>query len=114
MLYDKGGMVVYKRVYKGETSIIAINNSTKSQKVILTDKQLAADKELRGLLAGDIVRSHKNDYILIVDRDNSEIYVLTEKRGINLTFIAAFVGVVVLSLIFLLLIIKRGRKMKVE
>lgn len=114
MLYDKGGMVVYKRVYKGETSVIAINNSTKSQKVILTDKQLAADKELRGLLAGDIVRSHKNDYILIVDRDNSEIYVLTEKSGIHFTYIAALVGVMVLSLIFLLLVIKRGRKMKVE
>ncbi|PLS02960.1 alpha-amylase family glycosyl hydrolase [Neobacillus cucumis] len=110
MLYDKGGMVVYKRVYKGETSIIAINNSTKSQKVMLTDKQLAPDKELRGLLAGDLVRNHNNEYILIVDRDNSEIYVLTEKSGLNFPFIAALVGVVILALIFVFLIIKRGRK----
>ncbi|PGV47984.1 alpha-amlyase [Bacillus sp. AFS037270] len=114
MLYDKGGMVVYKRVYKGETAIIAINNSTKSQKVVLTDEQLAADKELRGLLGGDLVRSHKNDYILIIDRDNSEIYVLADKSGINITFIAALVGVVILTLIFLLFIIKRGKKMRVE
>ena len=114
MLYDKGGMVVYKRVYKGETSIVAINNSTKSQKVILTDKQLAPNMELRGLLAGDLVRSHKNNYILIVDRDNSEIYVLAEKSGINIAFIAALVGVFILALVFLILIIRRGKKMKVE
>jgi glycosidase len=114
MLYDKGGMVIYKRVYKGETSIIAINNSTKSQKVILTDKQVTPNMELRGLLAGDLVRSQKNNYILIVDRDNSEIYVLADKSGINVAFIAALMGVVILALVFLILIIKRGKKLRVD
>ena len=114
VLYDKGGMVVYKRVYKGETSVIAINNSTKSQKVVLTDKQLAADKELRGLLAGDLVRNHKKDYFLILDRDNSEIYVLADKSGINIPFIAALAGVFILASIFLFLIIKRGKKVRAE
>ncbi|WP_160724659.1 alpha-amylase family glycosyl hydrolase [Bacillus sp. USDA818B3_A] len=114
MLYDKGGMVVYKRVYKEETSIIAINNSTKSQKVILTDKQLAPNKELRGLLEGDLVRDHKDEYILIADRDTSEIYVLTEKSGINVSFIAAMAGVVILAIIFVFLIFKRGKKVKEE
>jgi alpha-amylase len=109
VLYDKGGMVVYKRSYKGETSVIAINNSTKSQKVILTEKQLAANKELRGLLAGDLVHSQNHQYNLIIDRDNSEIYVLTEKSGLNIPVIAAIVGVAILSIIFLLLIIKRAK-----
>lgn len=112
VLYDKGGMLVYKRSYKGETSVIAINNSTKSQKVILTDKQLAANKELRGLLAGDLVHSQNNQYILITDRDNSEIYFLAEKTGLNIPYIAAIVGVAFLSIIFLLLIIKRGKKVE--
>ncbi|MED4225136.1 alpha-amylase family glycosyl hydrolase [Neobacillus cucumis] len=112
VLYDKGGMLVYKRSYKGETSVIAINNSTKSQKVILTDKQLAANKELRGLLAGDLVHGQNNQYILITDRDHSEIYVLAEKSGLNIPLVAAIAGVAFLTIIFLLLIIKRGKKVE--
>ncbi len=112
MLYDNGGMVVYKRVYNGEVSIIAINNSKKSQKVILTDKQLQDNKELRGLLGGDLVRSHDHQYNLIVDRDNSEIYVLADKSGIKVVHIAALLLVIVLAVIFLFLVIKKGKKNK--
>ncbi|MEH7073691.1 alpha-amylase family glycosyl hydrolase [Neobacillus drentensis] len=109
MLYDKGGMVVYKRVYKGETSIIAINNSSKSQKVTLSNKQIAGGKELRGLLDGDIVRSHDNQYFLILDRDLSEIYVVTEKSGINIPLIASLIVVYLLVSLFLFLVIKRRK-----
>ncbi len=114
MLYDKDGMVVYKRIYNEETSVIAINNSTKSQKVILTYKQLAGDKELRGLLAGDLVRSRNHQYILIIDRDNSEIYVLADKSGIKVSYIVSLIAVIILAVIFLFLIIKRGKNNKVE
>jgi alpha-amylase len=114
ILYDKQGMVVYKRVFQGETSVIAINNTNKSQKVILTAEQLAEGKELRGLLAGDIVRSHENQYILIIDRDNSEIYVQTEKSGINITLIASLIFVYILVFIFLFFIIKRRKNKTIE
>lgn len=114
MLYDQQGMVVYKRVYKGETSVIAINNTSKSQKVILTDKQLASNKELRGLLGGDIVRGHENQYIIILDRDHSEIYVQTEKSGINGTHIGLLILVIILAIIFLTLIIKRRKNNQIE
>ncbi|MCL6570215.1 MAG: alpha-amylase [Bacillus sp. (in: Bacteria)] len=107
MLYDQKGMVVYKRVYKGETAIIAINNSNKSQKVRLSNEQVEGGKELRGLLGGDIVRSKDNNYYLILDRDNSEIYVLTNKSGINLSLISALVVVCLLCFLFLFKIKKR-------
>lgn len=113
-LYDQGGMVVYKREYKGETSIIAINNSTKSQKVIFTDKQIEDNKELRGLLAGDLVRSRNHQYILIVDRDYSEIYVLADKTGIKMAYLVAIGIIILLSCIFLFFIIKRGKNMNQE
>ncbi|MBS4212182.1 MULTISPECIES: alpha-amylase family glycosyl hydrolase [Neobacillus] len=114
MLYEKSGMAVYKRVYKGETSIIAINNTNKSQKVTLTGDQVEGGKELRGLLGGDLVRSRDNQYILIVDRDNSEIYVLAEKTGFNLKFIAAAVIPGILAIWFLLLVFRRGKTNIVE
>lgn len=110
VLYNQDGMVVYKRVYKDETSVIAINNSKKSQKITLTQDQLAGDKELRGLLAGDIVRSHGNQYNIIIDRDESEIYVLTKKSGANLPHIVSLIVVYLLVFLFLMLIIKRRRR----
>lgn len=109
MLYDQKGMAVYKRVYKGETSIVAINNTSKSQSVTLTEDQLEGGKELRGLLAGDKVTSQNNKYTLILDRDNSEIYVLAEKSGIKFSLIAGLVVVYLLCFLFLLKLKKKKR-----
>ncbi|MCM3570032.1 alpha-amylase family glycosyl hydrolase [Neobacillus mesonae] len=114
MLYNKDGMMVYKRMFKGETAVVAINNSSESQKVTLTADQLESGKELRGLLAGDIVRDHKGQYILIMDRDNSEIYALTDKSGINFTLIGSLIAVYILVFIFLYFIIKRRKRNKIE
>ncbi|MEH7375335.1 alpha-amylase family glycosyl hydrolase [Neobacillus drentensis] len=109
MLYDQKGMAVYKRVYKGETSIIAINNSSKSQSVTLTNRQIEGGKELRGLLAGDKVKSEDNKYMIILDRDNSEVYILAEKSGIKFSLIASVVVVYLLCFLFLYKIRKRRR-----
>ncbi|MEH7333715.1 alpha-amylase family glycosyl hydrolase [Neobacillus drentensis] len=110
MLYNQDGMTVYMRVYQGETSIIAINNTRKSQKVTLTKNQLEGGKELRGLLGGDLVRSHNNQYNLIIDRDESEIYVLTKKSGLNIPHIASLIVVYLLVFLFLILILKRRKR----
>ena len=109
MLYDHNGMAVYKRVYKGETSIIAINNTGKSQSVTLTSSQIEGGKELRGLLAGDKIVSKDNKYMIILDRDNSEIYVLAEKSGIKFSLIASLVVVYLLCFLFLYKIRKRKK-----
>lgn len=109
MLYDKKGMAVYKRVYKGETSLIAINNTSKSQSVALTEDQLDEGKELRGLLAGDKVENENNKYTLILDRDNSEVYVVAEKSGINVPLIAGLVVVYLLCFLFLMKLRKNKR-----
>ncbi|WHY68331.1 alpha-amylase family glycosyl hydrolase [Neobacillus sp. SuZ13] len=109
MLYDQNGMVVYKRVYKGETSIIAINNSSKSQSVTLTNDQIEDGKELRGLLGGDKVTNNDNKYMIILDRDNSEVYVAAEKSGINFPLIAGLVVVYLLFFLFLMKLRKNKR-----
>jgi alpha-amylase len=109
MLYDQNGMAVYKRVYKGETSIIAINNTSKSQSVTLTSSQIEGGKELRGLLTGDKIVSKDNKYMIILDRDNSEIYVLAEKSGIKFSLIASLVVVYLLCFLFLYKIRKQKK-----
>jgi glycosidase len=109
MLFEKNGMVVYKRAYQDETAIIAINNTSESQNITLNNKQIEGGKELRGLLNGDLVRSNDNQYDLIIDRDETEIYVLTEKSGINLPLVGSLVAVYILFMIFILKIRKRRR-----
>ncbi|MBB5354325.1 alpha-amylase [Anoxybacillus mongoliensis] len=92
LLYEKDGMALFKRTYKNETAVIAINNTSKTQKVTLTN-ELEQGKELRGLLAGDLVRSKDGKYDIILDRETAEIYVLAPKTGLNIPFIAALVAV---------------------
>jgi alpha-amylase len=64
-------------------------------------------KELRGLLTGDLVRSKDHKYDLIIDRDKAEIYVLTNKSGLNFTMIGSLVVVYLLTVLFIWRIKKR-------
>jgi glycosidase len=107
LLYEKDGMLVFKRTYQGETTVIAINNTKKSQHVTLTDKQIQGGKELRDLLEGDLVRSQNNRYDIIIDRDKAEIFVLTNKSGVNVTLIGSLIIVYLLVLLFLWKLKKR-------
>lgn len=114
MLYEQDGMAVYKRVYQNETAVIAVNNTSESQTVTLTDDQLEGGKELRGLLKGDLARSEENQYDIIIDRDEAEIYVLADKSGINWTLVGSLIVVYLLFMIFLFQILKRRKKNQVE
>ncbi|WP_045519793.1 alpha-amylase family glycosyl hydrolase [Neobacillus niacini] len=109
MLYEKDGMAVYKRVYENETTIIAINNTSESQNVSLNNEQIEGGKELRGLLNGDLVRSNDDQYDLIIDRDEAEVYVLTKKSGINLPLVGSLVAVYILFTVFILKVRKRSK-----
>ena len=112
LLYEQDGMAVYKREYQEETSVVAINNTTETQTVAIPAEKLAdgaSDKELRGMLNGDLVRDKDKQYTMTIDRDESEIYVLSEKSGINLFYLISL-GVVLLSFfVFLILVSKRSR-----
>lgn len=110
VLYEKDGMAVYKRVYHEETTVIAINNTTKTQTVTLSADELAADMELRGMLNNDLVRSDKDQYHITIDRDESEIYLLSNKSGINYSYFIVLGAVLIAFFIFLGLVIKRSRR----
>ncbi len=110
MLYDKDGMVVYKRSFQDETSIIAINNTSKSQNITLTKEDIETGKELRGLLKNDLVRSKDDKYEIIIDRDEAEYYVLAEKSGLNFPLVGSLVVVFLLAIAFIILIKKRSKR----
>ncbi|WP_198508466.1 alpha-amylase family glycosyl hydrolase [Bacillus xiapuensis] len=116
LLYEKDGMVVFKRQYKKETIITAVNNTDKSQKVRIPAELLSGkdEKELRGLLQDSLVRPEGGQYTIILDRETSEVFALTGKTGINAAFIAALAAVYIIFLIFIFLVWKRGRNSRAD
>jgi hypothetical protein len=110
-LYEKDGMGIFKRTYKDQTVVVAINNSSKTQTVELDAADLAENKELKGLLTKDLVRSDESGtYKLALNREESEIYLLKDKSGLNIPYLAALGTVYALFLLFIYLVWKRGRK----
>ncbi len=112
-VYEKNGMGIYKRVYKDQTMIVAINNTSKTQKVQLGKKDIEGNDELKGLLTGDLVRSDdKGNYTVVLDREESEVYLLKNKSGLNYPYLAALGTAYALFLSFIFIVWKRGRKKK--
>jgi glycosidase len=111
-LYNENGMMVFKREFEGEQTVIAINNTSKSQNIKIDADKLQENNELRGLINDDLVKEKNGEYSLIIDRDLAEIYLLSPKSGFNFKLIAAVSVVYIVFASFLFLLIKRGRKNK--
>ncbi|WP_338472118.1 alpha-amylase family glycosyl hydrolase [Niallia sp. XMNu-256] len=113
VLYEKDGFSIHKREYEDEVIVIAINNTTKTQTASIPAEKLSHDMELRGLLKGDLVRSNSKEYAITINRDESEIYTLQEKTGLNKSFIIATALVPILFGVFLYLVWRKSRKQQV-
>ena len=62
------------------------------------------------MLIGDKAEGSKEGYSIILDREESEIYVLTEKQGLNIGLIAGVSLVWIAFGVFLVILAKRSRK----
>jgi len=109
VLYEKDGFIVFKRTYGEETTVVALNNTTENKTVTLKAEELEANKELRGELNGDLVKSKNDEYTITSDRDESEIYVLSNQSNINYSYFIAIGAVLVAFFTFLFLVKKKSR-----
>lgn len=87
-----------------------MNNTSGTQTIKLSDKQLEKNKELRGMLNGDLVRSKGNSYTIVIDRETSEVYTLSPKSIINIPYLIVIGLVLVIFAIFIALVIKRSKR----
>jgi alpha-amylase len=78
----------------------------------LTADQLEDDKELRGLLADDLVRSKDGKYNLALEREKAEIYVLAEKTGLNIPYLVTMGAVYAAFFGFIFILFKRRKRSK--
>lgn len=109
LLYEEEGMAVFKRTYQNETVIVAINNKSERQNVIIEGK-LEKNKALRGLLGETLVKSEGNKYSFVLDSEQSEIYILEDKSWRNPFYIAILLAAILV--VFILLIYRLVRREK--
>lgn len=109
VLFENEGFAIFKRQYEKETTVVAINNTTETQSAAIPAQELTNDMELRGLLNGDLVRSKNSEYMITIDRDESEIYVLKEKSGINFAYLIVLALILFSFGTFLYLVWKKSR-----
>lgn len=113
-LFEQDGVLIYKRMLAGETMVIVINNTSKTQTITLNQSQLEENKELRGELNSDLVRSKDHLYTIVIDREQAEIYKLANKSIINIPYLIALILVLAAFAIFIALVIKRSKRNKVD
>ena len=76
----------------------------KLKSITLNQSQLDRNKELRGELNSDLVRSKDNLYTIVIDREQAEIYKLANKSIINIPYFIALFLVLAAFAIFIVLI----------
>ena len=102
-------MAIYRRTYEGETTVIALNNTTEQQVVSISQEEIGKDRELAGLLNDDLIRPEDGNYTFVLDPEQSEIYLVKERSGLNYATLVGSIGVVVAFVIFVFLAWKRGK-----
>lgn len=115
VLKNEDGFLAFKRQSEKETWIVVINNTSKTDRVNISPELIGKDKEIRGMFESEIIRENKEGYYpIILDREMVEVYQVIDKRGINVSYLVALGIVYVLFTIFVILIVKRGRKRRAE
>ena len=111
LITNENGLLVFTRTSDEEKWVIMVNNTSKTQRVDLTPKQLGEKKALNGILNQEKVRLNEKDvYPIILDREMVEIYQVKEDEGFNIPYMVALGLVYLLFIGFVVVIIRRGKK----
>ncbi|WP_042471209.1 alpha-amylase family glycosyl hydrolase [Bacillus ndiopicus] len=111
LIENDNGLIAFTRKSEKEQWLVIANNTSKTKSVVLAEEEIGEGKELRGLLSNEIVKQNKNgEYIVVLDREVSDVYQIIDKRGWNVPYLVALGIVYVLFTIFVIMIVKRGRK----
>ena len=111
--HDKGTMLYY---YDTNTIdyILNVNDSSKSKKVTISGEDIEKNKMLSGLIVGDNIKKKNNEYNLITDREETELYAIIKERGLNNTYFVAAIMVVILFGLFIYLVSRKSKKQKMN
>ncbi|MCZ2257245.1 alpha-amylase family glycosyl hydrolase [Sporosarcina sp. G11-34] len=115
MLHNEDGFTIFKRSNDQETWIVALNNTSGTVNVKLPEEVIGADKKLRGVVDGDLIKqSDDGSYNVILDREVAEVYISEEDTGFNTPYLIASIMVLVLFFGFMIAVKRRGKKNAAE
>lgn len=100
LLMDDAGMTVYKRTYADETVLVAINNTSEAQSVML-EEEIGTGNEIKGLLAGGLVKPDEDGYTVHLVSGQSEIYKLVDQQKDS----RISIGILIASILLLVLVL---------
>ncbi|ARK26324.1 alpha-amlyase [Sporosarcina sp. P37] len=110
-LHNQDGFVVFERTSDEEKWIIALNNTSEVQSIEIDPEKIGENKKLRGVLGQDLIKETKdNKYHIVLDRELAEIYIIEDDKGFNTPYLIASIMVVVLFLLFLYMVIRKGKQ----
>ncbi|WP_163529752.1 alpha-amylase family glycosyl hydrolase [Halobacillus ihumii] len=108
-LYNQDGLAVFKRTYKDETMVIAINNSTETRVANLTN--LPEDMQMRGLMLDGLVRpSDQGVYKLGMERETADVFVIEPNDGLNWAFIGFAGGIFLLFVVGVIVVSVKNKR----
>ncbi|MFP3802669.1 hypothetical protein, partial [Paraburkholderia sp. SIMBA_027] len=85
-----------------ERWIVVINNTGKTTRVDISADDIGEEKELRGLLESDVIRSNDEGiYPIVLDREVVEVFQVIDQVGINKLYIVLLVIVYILFIAFI-------------
>ena len=115
LIKNENGYIVFKRYSEDETFFIVINNTSKTHRIDLSSDIVGESKELRGIFEQDLVRATDNgDYRLVVDREIVELFQVTDREGLNTSYIVAMAIAYLLFVVFLVIVWKKGKQRKLD
>lgn len=115
LLKNEDGYLVFKRYSDEETFIVVVNNTSSTQRIDLSSDVVGENVELRGIFEKDLVRPAKNgDYRLVLDREIVELYQVTDRKGLNTSYIIAMAIAYLLFIAFLVIVWKKGKQRKLD
>lgn len=111
LLTNKDGFIVFKRWNNEEQWIVAINNTSETQRVQIPIDEIGDDKQLSGLFEKDIVRQDEDGYYsVVIDREIVELYQVKDDEGFNIAYMMMMALVYIIFLAFIWALLRRGKK----
>ena len=115
MLKNESGYIAFTRTSDEEQWLVVINNTSRTENVVITEEQIGEGKKIVALLEPENIRADKNGhYTVILDREMIEIYHIQEDQGINKSYLSALGLVYLIFTWFVIVVVRRGKIRRAE
>lgn len=111
LMNNHGNQVIHYDTDKVDF-VYNLNNTSKSTRVELGEDVVPQGKMLSGLLIGDAIHEKDGKFNLITNREEAELYALVDDRGLNMGYVFASVGIIILFTLFILIASRRSKRNK--